>query len=64
MLLTSSVRFEIPKSEILQMPDVSTRILSALRSCRSRGEHQVRGTERKVTYSVQNTLGVEVLETA
>lgn len=29
---SSSVLFEIPKSDILQIPDVSTRILSALRS--------------------------------
>src|ERR1700733_5988362 len=60
-----SVRLAIPKSDILQIPVVSTKILSALRSyeqCNTSVlETLLEG--RRDAYSMKNTLRVEILQT-
>lgn len=57
----SSVLLEIPKSDILQIPDVSTKILSALRSCRAYQIGSYNGTAID-TYSMQDAFGMEIFQ--
>ena len=57
----SAVRFEIPKSEILQIPEGSTRILSAFRSWNFTLDGKVK-KERISTHSMNDTVVVEVFK--
>lgn len=62
--LTLSVLLEIPKSEILQIPLCSTRMLSAFRSWFNLARQRRTFLERmeKVTHSVKDTLGMEIFQ--
>ena len=63
IMLMSSVLFEIPKSVILQCPNSSTRMLSAFRSWNDGHVSVQREDIRGTKYSVDDPLGMEVLET-
>lgn len=56
----SSVRFEIPKSEILQIPVFSTKMLSAFKSYAETMRHEEMFEDQ--AYSVYNVLGVKVFQ--
>jgi hypothetical protein len=61
--LIFSTFFEIPKSEILHIPVVSTSILSALRSCVKKSKHGWRNGQREQTsYAMQYTFGMEIFQ--
>ena len=61
IMLMSSVRFEIPKSVILQSPNSSTRMLSAFRSWGRCHVSVQSGIIKEMVYPMNDSLGMEVV---